>query len=239
MAKTLTAKTPAPKHRTLADDRGEYRSAALLKFVSGLMAREDDVLRAIREETPKKGIPAISIGPDEGKLLDFLVRVSGAKKAIEVGTLAGYSAAWIARALPHDGVLHTLEYDEKHAKVARENLKRAGVASKVELHVGPALQTLPTLALEGPFDFCFIDADKVNYANYARWAVENVRPGGLVVGDNAYLFGKLHLDPKDAGEDAKGVPAMREFLTLLADEELFTTCAMIPTGEGLAVAVRK
>lgn len=234
MARTLT-----PKHRTVADDRGEYRSPELLAFVSKIMAREDEVLRGIREGAPKLGIPPISIGPDEGKLLDFLVRVSGAKKAIEIGTLAGYSAAWIARALPHDGELHSLEFDPKHAKAARENLKRAGVASKVEIHVGPALETLPALALEGPFDFCFIDADKANYANYARWAVENVKAGGLVVGDNAYLFGKLHKAPKDAGEDAPGVPAMREFLTLLADEELFSTCAMIPTGEGLAVAVRK
>lgn len=234
MARTLT-----PKHRTLADDRGEYRSPALLKFVSGLMAKEDPVFTAIREETPKHGIPPISIGPDEGKILDFLVRVSGAKKAIEIGTLAGYSAAWIARALPHDGELHTLEFDPKHAKVAHENLKRAGLTSKVEIHVGAALETLPSLAMEGPFDFCFIDADKVNYLNYARWAVENVKSGGLIVGDNAYLFGKLHLDPKDAGEDAPGVPSMRGFLKLLTDEELFSTCAMLPTGEGLAVAIRK
>lgn len=233
MARTLT-----PKHRSSAD-RGEYRSPALASFVTALMAKEPKALREIRETTVAKGLPPISIGPDEGKILDLLVRMTGAKKAVEIGTLAGYSAAWIAGALPHDGELHTLEYDKKHAKVARENLEKAGLGAKVSVHVGPALETLPALAMEGPFDLCFIDADKVNYASYGRWAAENVRPGGLVIGDNAYLFGKLHLEGKAAGDDAAGAKSMREFLSLLADPELFESCAMIPTGEGLAVGVRK
>lgn len=234
-------KTPASpaRHHGVGEGRGDYGRADLLRFVSSLMAKEDDVLRRIREETPKRGLPPISIGPDEGKLLDMLVRACGARNAVEVGTLAGYSAAWIARALPQDGILHTFEFSPKHAAVARENLKRAGVERKVVIHVGPALDNLPDIAGGGPFDFCFIDADKVNYANYGRWAAMNVRPGGLVVGDNAYLFGKLHLSPKDAGEDAPGVPAMREFLSLLADEKLFSSCAMMPTGEGMAVGVRR
>ncbi len=203
------------------------------------MAREDRVLKRIRRETPRLGIPSISIGPDEGKLLDLLVRSCGAVKAVEIGTLAGYSACWIARALPRRGILHTLECDPGHAEAARRNLKAAGLAGKVRVHTGPAAKTLKTLSSKGPFDFCFIDADKVGYPGYLRWAARHVRPGGIVVGDNAYLFGKLHLKPSRAGADKAGVPAMRRFIKLLTDKRFFSSCAMIPTGEGMAVGIRR
>jgi caffeoyl-CoA O-methyltransferase len=219
--------------------RGLYGSPKLLSFVTDLMAPEDRALRRIRENTVKDGLPPISIGPDEGKLLHFLVKACAARRAVEVGTLAGYSGAWIARALPADGSLRTFEYSPKHAEVARRNFKRAGVGSKVTVHVGAARETLPAIEGEGPFDFCFIDADKVSYPHYLRWAAANLRPGGIVVADNAYLFGKLHLAASKAGDDAPGVPAMRETLALMADEEIFASCAMVPTGEGMAVAVRR
>lgn len=231
------ARALKPHHVGLG--RGEYRSPGLLDFVSKLMAREDPLLRRIRLETPKRGLPPISIGPDEGRILDFLARACGARKAVEVGTLAGYSACWIARALPEGGILHTMEYDPKCAGVARENIRQAGLEKKISIHEGAAEETLPGLEPVSPYDFCFIDADKANYPKYLRWAIAHVRSGGIVVGDNAYLFGKLHLDPKEAGEDAAGVPAMREFLELMADPRHFSSCAMIPTGEGMAVAVRK
>lgn len=238
MAAPMTRKA-APKTGHVGVGRDDRRSPALLDFVSRLMAPEPPELKRIRETTPAKGLPPISIGPDEGQLLDFLARSVSAKRAVEVGTLAGYSAAWIARALPPDGKLHTIEFDPYHAQVARANLAEAGLAGKVAVHQGAGEQVLPTLEKHGPFDLCFIDADKVSYPKYIRWACTHVRPGGLVVGDNAYLFGKLHLDPAKAGDDAPGVPAMREFLSLMTDKSLFSTCAMIPTGEGLAVAVRK
>ncbi|MBI5631634.1 MAG: O-methyltransferase [Elusimicrobia bacterium] len=203
-----------------------------------ILGRESEVLRQIHEETPKKGIPPIHIGAEEGQILHFLVQACSAVKAVEIGTLAGYSACWIAQALPENGALYTLEFNPKHAAAARENIRKAGLNSKISVEEGAALELLPALAAQGPFDFCFIDADKVNYPSYLRWAVENVRPGGIVAGDNAYLFGKLHLAPKDAGEDAAGVPAMREFLKLMADPQYFSSCAMLPTAEGLAVAVR-
>ncbi|MDX6768048.1 MAG: O-methyltransferase [Elusimicrobiota bacterium] len=217
-----------------------YRAPALLDFVTGLVAREDETLRAIREETPRHGIPAISVGPDEGRILHFLVTVVGARKVVEVGTLAGYSAAWMARALPAGGRLDTVEFDPKHAAVARENLKKAGVADKATVHLGAGSAVLPTLEKHAPYDLCFIDADKPGYPDYARWAAKCVRSGGLVVCDNAYLFGKLHredLPPSD--EDAPKAPRMRECLRLLTDESLFSSCAMLPTGEGMAVAVRR
>ena len=211
----------------------------LLDLVERLLGQEDEVLRKIRVETPKKGIPPINIGPEEGRILQVLAQSCGARKAVEVGTLAGYSACWIARALPSRGTLHTIEYDPKHAAAARENIKRAGLSAKIQVHEGIAEEVLETLEPGGPYDFCFIDADKVNYPKYVRWAARNVRSGGLVVGDNAYLFGKLHLKPGQAGGDAAGVPAMRKFLETLADKRLFSSCAMIPTREGLAVGVRK
>lgn len=213
---------------------------ALLDFVTGTVAREDAVLRAIREQTPERGLPPISVGPDEGRILHFLASACGARKAVEVGTLAGYSACWLARALPADGVLHTVEYDPRHAAVARENVARAGLSTKVVVHQGAGADVLKELAPKGPFDLCFIDADKAGYPGYLRWAAANLRSGGLAVCDNAYLFGKLHREDLPASdEDAPKAPAMRECLRLLADESLFSSCAMIPTGEGLAVGVRR
>jgi caffeoyl-CoA O-methyltransferase len=219
--------------------RGKYDTPELLSFVTGLMAREGSALAKIRENTVKDGLPPISIGPDEGKILDALARLSSARKAVEVGTLAGYSGVWIARALAEGGKLHTIEFDPKHAKVARRNFAAAGVAEKVVVHEGAGVDVLPALEKDGPFDLCFIDADKNNYENYGRWAAKNVRSGGLVIGDNAYLFGKLHLSAEKAGKDASGVAGMQGFLKLLADPKLFSSCAMIPTGEGLAVGVRR
>ncbi len=219
-----------------------YQSKPLVDFVSGLIGREDDVLRAIREDTPKQGLPPISVGPDEGRLLHFLASACGARRIVEVGTLAGYSACWLARALPADGALHTVEYDPRHAAVARANFVRVGLSAKITVHEGPGAKVLPTLEKLGPFDLCFIDADKGGYPAYARWAADNLRSGGLAICDNAYLFGLLHREdlPPGGGHGQAGqAEAMRECLRLLTDESLFSSCAMIPTGEGMAVAVRR
>jgi len=217
-----------------------YRTKPLLDFVTRTIAREDAVLREIRETTQSKGLPPISVGPDEGRLLHFLASACGARKIVEVGTLAGYSACWLARALPEGGMLHTIEFDPKHAKVAKENIASAGLTAKISVHTGTGMDVLPTLEKHGPFDLVFIDADKTGYADYARWAVKNVRSGGFVICDNAYLFGNLHRDdlPTDHDDKPKVAP-MRAALGLLADESLFSSCAMIPTGEGMAVAVRR
>jgi caffeoyl-CoA O-methyltransferase len=234
----VTAPRPTGGHASTGDQ--VYRAPALLDFVTSLIGREDGALKDIRESTTKHGIPAINVGPDEGRILHFLVSVIGARKVVEVGTLAGYSAAWMARALPKDGRLDTIEYDPKHAAVAKENLRRAGVADRAHVHVGAGSAVLPTLEKHGPYDLCFIDADKPGYPDYARWAAKNVRSGGLVVCDNAYLFGKLHrMDLPPSDEDAPKAPRMRECLTFLTDESVFSSAAMLPTGEGMAVAVRR
>ena len=225
-------------HQGAADTA--YRTAPLLDFVTRTVAREDAALRAIRETTEAKGLPAISIGPDEGRILHFLAAACGARRIVEVGTLAGYSACWLAKALPDGGMLHTVEFDPKHARVAKENIAGAGLAAKVTVHTGAGMDVLPTLERHGPFDLVFIDADKTGYADYARWAARNVRPGGLVICDNAYLFGSLHRDDLPEGHDDKPkVAPMRAALATLADEALFASCAMLPTGEGMAVAVRR
>ena len=231
------ARAVTPGHASKLEGHG---SKPLLDFVTGLIGREDDVLRSIREDTPKQGLPAINVGPDEGRLLHFLAASCAARRIVEVGTLAGYSACWLARALPANGVLHTVEYDPRHAAVARANLARAGLADMVTVHEGTGAAVLPLLEKHGPFDLCFIDADKAGYPGYARWAARNLRPGGLVVCDNAYLFGSLHReDLASADERAPQAAAMRECLRLLTDESIFSSCAMVPTGEGMAVAVRR
>ncbi len=227
----------SPRHAEIG--RGRAPTPGLLDFVTRLLSREDPTLRRIRERIPAEGLPPISIGPDEGRLLDFLVKACGAGRALEIGTLAGYSGSWIARALPPGGRLHTLEIDPRCAQVARRNFQLAGVEGKVVVHLGPALETLAALAAEAPFDFCFIDADKPNYPHYLAWAARLLRPGGIVAGDNAYLFGKLHLKASKAGDAGPAIEAMREFLSGLTTPETFSSCAMIPTGEGLAVAVRR
>lgn len=224
-------------HLSIAQALG--RPPGLLRMVEKIMGGEGPRLRAIREESARRRLPPISIGPEEGKILEFLVKASGARKAVEIGTLGGYSAAWIARALPRNGILRTVEASPVHAAVARENLRRAGLSGKAVVCEGPALQVLPGLSELGPYDFCFIDADKANYAKYLAWAAKNVRSGGIVAGDNAYLFGKLHLSPAQAGEDAAGAAAMRRFLTMLSDPRYFAASAMIPTPEGMAVGWRR
>ncbi len=214
-------------------------SRTLLDFVTGMIAREDALLREIRESTAPQGLPPISVGPDEGRLLHFLASACNARKIVEVGTLAGYSACWLARALPAGGLLHTIEHDPKHAEVAKANIARAGLTKKIKVHTGAGIDILPLLSEQGPFDLVFIDADKISYEDYALWSVENVRSGGLVICDNAYLFGNLHRDDLASDhDDALKVAPMRATLKLLTDENLFSSCAMIPSGEGMAVAVR-
>jgi caffeoyl-CoA O-methyltransferase len=175
------------------------------------------------------GIPAIQLGQSEGKLLELLVRLADAKKVVEVGTLVGYSAIRMASALPAGGKLWTVEYEAKHAEVARNNLAGAGLAERVEVLVGAGKDVLPGLVKYGPFDLVFIDADKVSYDFYGAWALANLRKGGLVVGDNAYLFGEL-VEDSDRGR------AMRKFHELVA-ASCDSVCA--PTPDGLVIGIKR
>lgn len=206
-----------------------YAERGLLDFVDGLHAPHDEGLQRAYAAPGERDMPAIQIGPAEGKTLALLLSLIGAERVVEVGTLAGYSAIWMARALPAGGRLWTIEYEPRHAEVARENLRAAGVDDRVEVLAGAALEVLPGLVPQGPFDAVFVDADKGHYPQYGEWAADNLRPGGLLLADNAYFFGKLLGEQADA-------EAMRRFHRATLDA-FDSVC--VPTPDGLVVARRK
>jgi predicted O-methyltransferase YrrM len=204
----------------------------LAKYVAGLFAREDDALRAIRLEHKTYDIPEISVSPDEGAILHLLVRSVGARRVLEVGTLGGYSGVWLARALPPGGRLVTIEGSEKHAAFARRSFDRAGVADRVDLRVGDALDVLTELS--GPFDAVFLDADKAPLPGYFQEADRLLRPGGLLLCDNTFMEGGV-ADPEAQGGDVLG---MRQFNALVANDRRYAS-AVIPVRDGLLVALKR
>ncbi len=201
-------------------------------YIGELFAQEDDALLWIQAEAQRSGLPTISVQPFEGKLLYLLVKSLGAKRAVEIGTLAGYSGTWIARALPADGKLYTLERSGKHAAVARASFERAGVADRVELLEGPADQSLERISSKGPFDFVFIDADKPSYSVYFEWAANHLRPGGMVAAHNALRGGRVVAPETD---DDRG---MANFNRTLAQDSRFDSL-ILNIGDGTAVGIRK
>jgi predicted O-methyltransferase YrrM len=186
------------------------------RFVGETIVAEDEALREAIEAAEAAGLPSIQVSPPQGKLLALLARLLGAKRILEFGTLGGYSAILMARALPEDGRLITLEAKPEYAEVARRSIERAGVGDRVEVRVGPALQALPVLDEEdaGPFDLVFIDADKVNTPNYFAWALERTRPGGLIIADNVVRKGSLG----DAADPDQATKAQRRLHEMLVDE---------------------
>jgi predicted O-methyltransferase YrrM len=183
------------------------------RFIGETIAVEDEALRGAVEAAEAAGLPGIQVSPPQGKLLALLVRLVAAKKILEFGTLGGYSAILMARALSPEGRLITLEARPEYAEVAGRSIERAGVGDRVEVRVGPALEALPRLAEEGagPFDLVFIDADKVNTPNYFSWALDHTRPGGLIIADNVVRKGSLG-DPSDPDEATKAQRRLHEML---------------------------
>jgi caffeoyl-CoA O-methyltransferase len=198
------------------------------------IAPEDEHLRAIVHDAAAKGFPAIAISAADGQVLQFLVRSCQARRAVEIGTLAGYSGLWIARSLVVGGRLDSFELDPGRAAFAREHIAAAKPPVEVTVHEGPALENLGRIDRE--VDFVFIDADKGNYPKYVAWAMDKVRVGGIIALDNAFAWGGL-ADPTTLGERAPDAIAMRDAIDRLVKADRFTV-AMIPTNEGLAVAVR-
>jgi caffeoyl-CoA O-methyltransferase len=209
---------------------------ALGRWAEETFAPEDAVLRDIRERSAREGLPAIAVGPMDGLHLEVLARAAGVRRAVEIGTLGGYSGVCLLRGMGPEGVLHTLELDPRHAEVARESFRRAGVADRARVHVGRALDGLRSLEGEGPFDLVFVDADKGGYPGYLEWAEEHLRVGGLLLADNAFAFGHVH-DPGYAGADAGAVAPLRRFAARLAGGGRFRA-TMLPTEEGLALGVK-
>lgn len=183
------------------------KRAMIDQRIDVLFAPEDEALRAAREAPASRDMPSISISPAQGRLLHLLARAVGARRILEIGALAGYSGAWLARALPADGKLISLEVSEKHAAVARESLARAGVADRAEVRVGSGDALMAALASEEPFDLVFIDANKDGYPSYLEWALKLARPGAIIIADNTVRGGSPlaeTLDPA-ADENARGL----------------------------------
>jgi predicted O-methyltransferase YrrM len=205
------------------------------RYICDTLVKPDAVLDAALEASDAAGLPAINVSPAHGKLLWILARLVNAKRVLEIGTLGGYSTLWLARGMASGGRLVTLEALEKHATVARANIQRAGLAESVEVRVGKALDTLPSL--QGPMDLTFIDADKQTNAEYFRWALQLSRPGALIVVDNVVREGKV-VDPQSRDASVLGVRKLNE---LLAAEKRVSATAIQTVGakgyDGFTIAL--
>jgi caffeoyl-CoA O-methyltransferase len=206
-----------------------YATPAILEHLARLHAPHDHALDRAFHAGETHGIPSIQVGPHEGSLLGWLARGIGARRIVEVGTLAGYSAIHLARAVGPEGKLYSLEIDPRHAEIAQENLRSAGLDGRAEVLVGDAVTTLEALTPRGPFDVVFVDADKGRYDRYAAWAIEHLRPGGLLIGDNVFFFGRLLDDHPDAA-------AMRRFHEVAARS---LDVSILPTPDGLLLGRKR
>lgn len=215
-------------NKQFGNDDGE-----LSAYVGRVYAPEDEALHEIRERSRQAGLPDIQVAALDARHLEILARACKARRAIEVGALGGYSGVSLLRGMGTQGTLDSIEIEPKHAEVARESFRKNGFGRRARVHVGSAIQVLPRLCKRGPFDLCFIDADKESYPVYLLWAADNLRRGGLVILDNAFLFGELAKSP--SGNAA--VAAMQATHEILAHGDRFRA-TVIPTGEGLAVGVR-
>jgi predicted O-methyltransferase YrrM len=191
-------------------------------YIEDLFDPSDEILEAALRDSRRAGLPEINVSPNEGRLLQLLVEIAGARTILEIGTLGGYSAIHFARALPENGTLISLELDEHHARVARNNVERAGLSDIVEIRVGDAHELLAGLVEgdEGPFDVIFIDADKESYPEYLDWSLRLSRPGSLILGDNTIREGSV-IDPQDAT-----ARATREFNERIAREPRLSGIAL-------------
>jgi len=200
-------------------------------YITEKLVRSDPALTAAIDLCEEKGLPPISVAPNQGKFLHMLAQIQGAQRILEIGTLGGYSTIWLARALPTTGRLVTLEIDPGHAEIARENIARAGLSGVVEVRVGRALDLLPALLAErqGAFDFIFIDADKANIPEYLAWSLKLSRPGTLIIVDNVVREGEV-ANPASTDASVRGV---RRFMDLVAaDKRLEATAIQTVGGKG-------
>jgi predicted O-methyltransferase YrrM len=216
---------------------------AVDRYICDQLVEPDPALDAALSASAAAGLPGITISANQGKQLQLLARVHGARRILELGTLGGYSTIWLARALPADGRLVTLEANPHYAEVARANIANAGLAEMVELRVGPALETLPDLAAQGStFDLIFIDADKRNYPGYLEWSLKLARPGSVIVTDNVVLNGAILSDgASEAWTIEEDVQGVRRFYEILGAEPRVSATAIQTVGEkghdGFALAL--
>jgi predicted O-methyltransferase YrrM len=217
----------------------QERWSAVDSYIGENLVPADPVLEAALRASADAGLPPISVSPSQGKLLHLLARAQGARTILEIGTLGGYSAIWLARALPPGGRLITLEAEPRHAEVARANLAHAGLADVAEVRVGPALDTLPKLQAggDGPFDLIFIDADKPGYPDYLPWSLRLSRPGSMIIADNVVRGGAV----ADSASTDANVQGVRRFIEMLAAEPRVSATAIQTVGskgyDGFALAL--
>ena len=211
--------------------------SAIDEYITGQVVQEDDVLRAATQATVDSGLPQIAVAPNQGKLLYLFARLLGAKRILEIGTLAGYSTIWLARGLARGGKVITLEADEKHAELARDNFRRAKLTRSIELRVGKALDSLPGIPKSPRFDLVFIDADKANIPAYFGWALKLTRKGGLIIVDNVVREGAI----LDAGSADPNVLGVRRLNELIAREKRVSATTVQTVGvkghDGLTIAL--
>ncbi|MBM3381173.1 MAG: O-methyltransferase [Betaproteobacteria bacterium] len=209
----------------------------LAQYAHDCFQPEDLILAEIRERAVQEKLPNIHVGRMDGLHLEVLVRATGAKKAVEIGSLAGYSGVCIARALPPDGHLHAFELYEKNARVCAETFQRAGYSSKITIHQGVALENLKHIENQGPFDLIFLDADKHNYPAYLSWAEQHLRVGGTLIADNTFAWGLILQNTFDTESQRRDAEGVLQFNAKVAKNAIWRA-TILPTGEGLTVAVK-
>lgn len=209
------------------------------RYFSAALIKPDRKLDAALKANRKAELPAIDVTPLQGRFLDLLVRATSARRVLEIGTLGGYSTLWLARAIPDNGLVVTLELEPKHASIAQRNIEKAGLSRRVDLRIGSAAESLAALVAGSadPFDFIFIDADKAGYPDYLKWSMKLSHPGTVIVADNVVRDGKV-IDPKNPDPNIQGV---RRFTRLIAREPRLSTTVLQTVGskgyDGFAIAV--
>ncbi|MDN5247555.1 MAG: O-methyltransferase [Wolbachia endosymbiont of Tyrophagus putrescentiae] len=205
-----------------------------LQYIRNLFAKEHKKIEKLCVFGEKRNI---QVGPEEGKLLSLFIKIHKIKSVVEIGTLYGYSSICMARALPEDGHVYTIECNPKHAEIAQKNFSILNLSNKITLMEGDALEKLDELSSHAPFDMIFIDADKGGYCNYLDWAELHVKQDGLIIADNTLLFDTVFLESAPEGVSERSWRVMREFNNRLSDEKKY--CSMlIPTGEGMTIALK-
>ncbi|OGS08150.1 MAG: hypothetical protein A2270_03670 [Elusimicrobia bacterium RIFOXYA12_FULL_51_18] len=217
--------------------RKDPQNQRVVEYLEKLMEADEGFAGHVLEIMSARNMGTARISAAEGRILEAIVRASNAKKAVEIGTLAGYSGHWLARGMPEGGRLYTLEKDPSCVSAAKECFERSNLSRRVTVLEGAALENLKTLSKLAPFDFCFIDADEESYPAYLRWAAVNLKPGGMAAASGVFLKGKVCMEEGEPSDNVRA-RAMREFFHVLFDSDRFVSAAVIPTGEGLVIGIK-
>lgn len=218
--------------------RSTEKTPAALSYIYDTVIHEPAEMQWVKERILATDWP-IHIAPEEGRLLQLLIRIGGFKRVLEIGTHAGYSTMWMAMALPTNGHIFTIERDQNRIRMARETfLHFENHCHKITLLEGKALDVLQTLENQDPFDLVFIDADKLNYMNYLTWAEQHVRKGGLIIGDNTFLSGAVYGEPTTERISPSALKAVHEFNQRLGDQTIYSS-VMLPTKEGWTMGIKE